>query len=167
MRLPCGCPDAVPDWNDRDVDLSHHAAHILPVPTLLHMPLSHGLYVQRQRHDIEQLELRETWPGLVLLQTGFFGGRIIALLESAESPSRHVQTLPAPFRVRGKLHAGGIGTVRNSVRALQSQLLDAGRMPKELYLAHLTCPQCSEQRGGDRILVLRRWVDSPRLRGRA
>jgi hypothetical protein len=78
-----------------------------------------------------------------------------------------VQTLPAAFQLRGKLHEGGIGTIRNSVRALQSQLLDAGRMPKELYLTHLTCPQCREQRGGDRILVLRRWIDSPRLRRRA
>jgi hypothetical protein len=43
------------------------------------------------------------------------------------------------------------------------QLLDSGRMPKEMYLAYLTCPACSEERGGDRILLLRRWRASGRL----
>ena len=38
-----------------------------------------------------------------------------------------------------------------------NSILDSGRMPKELYLCHLTCPHCSADRGGDRILVLRRW----------
>ncbi len=166
MRLPCGCPENWPDWHQQDQDLGGHAAHILPLPALLHMPLSYDLYVARQRHDLEQLELQETWPGLVLTTTGLLGGRLIALLHSAASPSRHVQNLPVNFQVRGYLHAGGIGTVRTAHRALQSHLFDLGRIPKETYLCHLTCPQCAEQRGGDQILLLRRWVASTTLEKR-
>ena len=166
MRLACGCPDAFPDWNGNDVDLSLHAAHILPITTFFHMPLSYATSLERQRNDIEHLELPELWPGFVLTQTNFMSGRIISLLGSAQSPSRHVIRLPAAFHLHGKLHPGGISTLRNSARELQSTLFDRGRMPKELFLAHLTCPRCAPQRDGEKILLLRRWVDSPRLKQR-
>jgi hypothetical protein len=163
MSLECGCPETYPDWDGRDVDLGAHPAHILPMPALFHMPLAYSLYVQRQRAEIEGLDLTESWPRVVFAQTGFFGGRIVALLESAQSPSRFVTCLPADFRVRAALHAGGIGTVRNTVRKIQSELLDSARMPKDLLLAHLTCERCQERRGGDKILVLRRFEASKRL----
>ena len=99
-----------------------------------------------------------------LTQTNFMSGRIISLLSSAQSPSRHVMCLPASFQARSLLHVGGISTLRNSVRELQSTLFDVGRMPKELFLAHLTCPRCAATRGGEKILLLRRWTDSARLK---
>lgn len=167
MSLACGCPDSFPEWDNRDIDLGAHPSHILPMPTLFHMPLSYGLYVQRQRAEIEELELVESWPRVVFSETGFLGGRIIALLESALSPSRHVQCLPAEFQVRAKLHHGGIGTVRNTIRQLQSELLDNGRMPKQLLMSHLTCDLCRSKRGGDKILVIRRFETSKRLRARS
>ena len=88
---------------------------------------------------------------------------MIRLLQDCESPSRHFQRLPADFQLHGLLHEGGIGTVRTSVRKQPEILLDSGRMPKEMYLSYLTCPRCSEKRGGDRILLLRRWRSSQRL----
>jgi hypothetical protein len=163
MSLACGCPETYPDWDGRDIDLGTHPAHILPMPTLLHMPLAYSLYVQRQRAEIDTLELIESWPHVVFTQTGFLGGRIIALLESAQSPSRFVTCLPAEFRVRARLHDGGIGTVRNTVRKVQSELLDGAYMPKDLLLAYLTCERCRDSRGGDKILVLRRFEASRRL----
>jgi hypothetical protein len=166
MILDCGCPGSYPDWHQRDVDLSHHAAHVLPIPTFLHMPLSYDLYRQRQQQEIEQLELRETWPGLALTCTGFFRGRLIRLLEHNESPSRRVVNLDSPMKLYGLLHDGGIGTISKAVRQQQMTLLDKGRMPKELYLAYLTCPRCAEQRGGEKILVLRRWKENARLASR-
>lgn len=166
MTRVCGCPEAFPNWDGKDIDLSLHPVHILPLPTLFHMPLSYTLYSARQYQEIEALELRETWPGLVFTQTGFFGGRLMRLLESAHTPSRHVSCLPATYWVRAKLHHGGIGTIRKSARELQSSLLDSGRMPKEMFLAHLTCPTCADQNGGDKILVLRHWTSSRTLKQR-
>lgn len=163
MMLECGCPGDYPDWHNQDVDLSHHAAHVLPITTFLHMPLSYELYRQRQQNEIEQLELHERWPGFALTRTGLLRGQLIRLLEDKTSPSRHFTRLPGTFQLQGFLHAGGIGTIRNSIRQQQMQLLDSGRMPKELYLSYLTCPRCSEQRGGERILLLRRWRPSTRL----
>lgn len=166
MRLACGCPETFPDWNGKDVDLSLHPAHILHVTTFFHMPLSYTAQLERQRDEIERLELSELWPGFILTQTHFLSGRIISLLNSAQSPSRHVMCLPAALQLHGKLHPGGIGTLRTSARELQSALFDAGRMPKELFLAHLTCPRCAASRGGEKILLLRRWMESPRLKQR-
>jgi hypothetical protein len=163
MMLECGCPGDYPDWHSQDVDLSHHAAHVLPIATFLHMPLSYELYKQRQQNEIEQLELSERWPGFTLTRTGVLRGKLIRLLQDKTSPSRHFTRLPADFQLQGYLHQGGIGTIRNAVRQQQMQLLDNGRMPKEIYLSYLTCPRCSEQRGGERILLLRRWQTSQRL----
>lgn len=163
MRLPCGCPDAWPAWDGTDVDLSLHPAHVLPFPTLFHMPLSYDLYRQKQRDELDQLELHERWPGLVFSETGFFGGRLIALLESADSPSRHVQCLPGSLRITVREHDGGVGTITPTVRKLQSDLLDRGRMPNQLWLAHLTCPKCQTDRGFEKILIARRWEPSTRL----
>ena len=161
--LECGCPAEYPDWHNQNIDLAHHAAHVLPIASFLHMPLSFELYRQRQQSEIEQLEIAERWPGFALTRTGWFRGRMIRLLQDCESPSRHFQRLPADFQLHGLLHEGGIGTVRTSVRKQQEILLDSGRMPKEMYLSYLTCPRCSEKRGGDRILLLRRWRSSQRL----
>lgn len=166
MILECGCPGSYPDWHDREVDLSHHAAHVLPIPTFLYMPLSYDLYRQRQQQEIEHLELQEVWPGFALTRSGLFRGRLIRLLQNSDSPSRHVTTLDSPLKIYGLLHEGGIGTVQRTVRQQQMTLLDKGRMPKELYLAHLTCPRCAEQRGGEKILVLRRWKENSRLAAR-
>lgn len=163
MILDCGCPGNYPDWQNQDIDLSHHAAHIFPIASFLHMPLSYELYRQRQQQEIEQLELHERWPGFTLTRTGLLRGRSIRLLENGESPSRHFSHLDGNFRCHAMLHHGGIGTIRTSVREQQMKLLDSGRMPKEIYLGYLTCPRCCEDRGGEKILLLRRWRTNQRL----
>jgi len=166
MTLECGCPESFPDWHEQDIDLGGTAAHILGIPTFLHMPLSYGIYAARQHQAVEQLELKERYPGLMLTKTGVLRGKIISLLEQGNSPSRFVQSLPLDFKLRGYLHPGGIGTIREAHRALQSTLFDLGRMPKEMYLCYLTCPRCADDRGGDKILVLRRWQASTILQRR-
>jgi hypothetical protein len=113
-----------------------------------------------------QLELEEEWPGLVLTRTGFLRGEIVRLLKSGNSPSRFVRNLEGSFNLRGYLHHGGIGTIKEGTRHLQMQLFDMGRMPKELYLCYLTCPICRDDKGGDKILLLRRWKESATLAGR-
>lgn len=163
MTLACGCPEEFPDWDNKNVALGGEAVLALPIPTFLHMPMGYEVYLGRVRHLITQLELEPRWPNFYLTRTGWMRGRILCLLTAADSPSRHVTRLPNPFQLRGKLHQGDIGTIKNSVREMQAELLDAGRMPKELYLSYLTCPLCQEQRGGAKILLLRRWEQSGRL----
>lgn len=163
MILDCGCPGDYPDWQDQDIDLAHQAAHTLPIASFFYMPLSYETYRQRQQQDIEQLELEELWPGFAMSRTGMFGGELIRLLKDSHSLSRRVTGLPAKFQLNVLTHEGGIGTVRSTVRQQQMTLLDSGRMPKEIYMAYLTCPRCAEQRGGERIMVLRRWEENPRL----
>ncbi len=164
MILDCGCPGDYPDWRGKDIDLAHQMAHTLPIASFLYMPLAYDTYRQRQQVDIEQLELEECWPGFALSRTGLFGGRLIRLLKDSRSPSRHVGSLPGKFQLNVQLHEGGIGTIRDTVRQQQMTLLDSGRMPKEIYMAYLTCPRCAEARGGERIMVLRRWEENPRLK---
>ncbi len=164
MILDCGCPGDYPDWQGQDIDLAHQAAHTLPIASFLYMPLAYDTYRQRQQVDIEQLELEECWPGFALSRTGLVGGQLIRLLKDSRSPSRHVGNLPGKFQLNVQLHEGGIGTIRDTVRQQQMTLLDSGRMPKEVYMAYLTCPRCAEERGGERIMVLRRWEENPRLK---
>ncbi len=164
--LPCGCPAAWPSWAGGDVDLGGQPVHVQPLRTLLWMPMGYQAFRMRQQRELELLELEEPWPGLTLVRMGPFRGQLLRLLREADSPSRRVQHLPAPFRLRARLHRGGMATLRQAVQALQRELLEAGRMPKELYLAHLSCPRCQEAKGGELILLLRRWEDSPRLRRR-
>lgn len=164
MNAPvCLCPSSYPDWHEKDVDVSGQPTHTMAMPTFLHMPMAYDTYVQKQQNDIEQLELQEQWPGLVLTKTGFVQGVLIRLLKTGDSPSRFVRYLSADFKLHGLLHLGGIGTIKQSVRQLQNRLFDMGRMPKEVYLCYLTCPICSERKGGDKILLLRRWQASPSL----
>lgn len=124
------------------------------------MPLGYEIYVHRQQRLLEQLHLRELWPGLVLTRTGLLRGSITRLLEDTPSLSRHVGYLPTPFQVRAHLHHGAVATIRQAVQVMQAQLLDGGCMPKELYLCYLTCPRCAPERGGEKILLLRHWQKS-------
>jgi len=166
MMLSCGCPEHFPDWDGKDVDLGGQFVHSLPIPTLMHMPLAYELYVKRQQQAIIHLQLQEQWPGMVLVRTGFFRGSITRLLENTRSPARHVHVLPRPFWVRAALHSGNLSTGRKLVQRIQMDIVDAGRRPKELYLSYLTCPHCGDQRGGEKILLLRRWEDSALLKKR-
>lgn len=166
MMLECGCPDHYPDWHNQDIDLAGHCAHVLPIPMLAHMPLQYDLYLRKQQQEVEQLELQERWPGFVLMATGAFRGKLIRLLENSDSPSRRVEHLPGPFLLRGRLHPGDVGTIRQPVHEMQIELLDKGRAPKELYICYLTCTHCYEKRGGHKTLLLRRYVESPTLKKR-
>jgi hypothetical protein len=166
MTLACGCPERFPEWDGQDVDLGGQMVHSLPIPTLLHMPLAFELYVKRQQQMIDGLQLKEQWPGLVLVQTGFLRGAVIRLLESVRSPAHHLRVLPRPFRVRAALHHGNLSTARKVIQQMQMALVDAGRRPRELYLSYLTCPHCSDERGGDKMLLLRRWEESATLKKR-
>lgn len=163
MTQQCPCPVSYPAWHERDMDLGGSPVHRLAIPAFLHMPLSYDIYAQRQQHDIEQLELEEKWPGFVMTRTGIIKGEILRLLKSSQSPSRFVTNLDGVFTVRGFLHNGGIGTIKESTRQLQMQIFDQGRMPKELYLSYLTCPVCRDAKGGDKILLIRRWQHSATL----
>lgn len=159
----CPCPKNFPDWHLQDINLGGHFTHAMSVPMFLHMPIGFEAYAERQRQTLERLGLKECWPGLLLTRSAAFRGRIIRLLEHAVCPARHLEFLPEPFHVRGYLHHGDIGSIAAGVKQIQNELLEAGRRPKELYLSYLTCPHCSDERGGDKILLLRRWVESPAL----
>lgn len=144
---------------------------MLPIPTFIHMPLAYEAYLARQQRLIESIGLEEQWPRLVLTRTGIFRGAILRLLKATDSPARRVEILPRPFNLRVVLHHGDIGTIRKTVQAMQMALVDAGKVPRELYLCYLTCPRCRDNRGGDKMLLLRRWQESPslvrHLRGRS
>lgn len=163
MTTECACPTDYPDWHEKDVDLGGTLVHTLKLPCFLFMPLSYELYVQKQSQALEQLELEEQWPGFVLTRTGFLRGEILRLLKPANSASRFVRTMDGKATFHGYLHNGGIGTIKESTRQLQNRLFDMGRMPKDMYLSYLTCPVCSEKKGGDKILLLRRWQESKTL----
>ena len=162
----CYCPETYPDWHLQDIDLSGLPNHTVKIAAFFFMPLAYDSYAQRQQLDIERLEIQEQWPGLILTRIKFLGGTIQRLLDSGEYPSRFIRYFNSPFHVHGYLHEGGIGTIKDAVRALQNRLFDQGRMPKELYLCYLTCPICSDRKGGDKILLLRRYTESKTLQKR-
>ncbi|MDH5732106.1 MAG: hypothetical protein OEZ58_24240 [Gammaproteobacteria bacterium] len=159
----CACPEVVPEWHGLDLDLSNQCVHDQSIPSFFHMPISYDLYRQKQAQNIEHLELKERWPGLVLTRTGLWGGQILRLLEAAESPSRQVRFLETPFYVSVFLHEGGIGTAPKAAQLQQLKMSERKLKPKELFLAHLTCPICSEAKGGDKILIIRRWMTKDSL----
>lgn len=163
MTLVCGCPERFPDWHGQDIDLGGQQVHRLTIPTLMHMPLAYEAYLARQQRLIEGIGVEEQWPGLVLTRTGALRGAIMRLLKRTDSPAPRIEILPRPFNVRAVLHHGDVGTMRKPVQEMQMALIDAGKMPKELYLCYLTCPKCAEQKSGDKILLLRRWQESPML----
>jgi len=166
MTKACGCPETYPDWHNQDVDLGGQCVHIMPISAFLHMPLAYDMYTKRQQQAIDQLQLREPWPGFTMTRTGMFRGRIMRLLETTESPSRHIEFLPSPFHLRGYLHRGSVRDIRLPLHDMSIALLEKGRLAKELYLCYLTCPQCRGEDQKDKILLLRRWLDSPRLQKR-
>lgn len=166
MRLECGCPASFPDWHQQDINLGAELVYVAPVPMFLHMPIGYELRVERQRQTLERLHLNERWPDLVLTRTGLLRGKLLRLLEPATSPAYGLMYLPAPFQVRGFLHHGSITDISRSVKIMQSELVNLGRRPLELYLSHLTCPRCAPLRGGDKILLLRHWAESPALQKR-
>ncbi len=163
MTLPCGCPESFPDWDDQDINLGGHLVHEQTAPMFLHMPIAFDLYRQRQMDDIATLELHETWPGLALTRSASFRGSIVRLLDDETCPARRVHRLPNPFRLRVALHHGDIGGMRPLLRNMQSRLISSGRKPLEVYLAYLTCPLCAEQRGGNKIMLLRHWTPSEKI----
>ena len=150
----------------QDIDLSGLPIHNMKIAAFLFMPLSYDSYARRQQQDIEQLEIQEMYPGLTLTRTKLWGGTIQRIIKSGESPSRFIGYFNSAFHLHGFLHQGGIGTIKESIRALQNRLFDQGRMPKELYLCYLTCPICSEEKGGDKILLLRHFTESKTLQNR-
>jgi len=166
MRLPCGCPSDYPDWDGRDVDLGAWLVHEISIPMFLHMPIGFEAYLLKQSRDIEQLRLTPRWPGFVLARSSMFRGSILCPLEEEDSPARNVHRLKNPFHIRATLFDGDVSQIRPEVRRLQSELLDEGRMPKELFLCYLTCPVCRDERGGNRLLILRQWEESAKLRRR-
>lgn len=166
MNAGCGCPAEFPAWDGEDVELGGMHVHTLPVPMFVHMPIAYGLYLERQQRLVENLDLKERWPGLVLTRTGFFRGSLTRLLHETQSPARHIWVLPKPFQVRAVLHHGNVSTSYKVIQRMQAELVDSGRAPKELYMCHLTCPLCSEAKGGEQILLLRRWEESAFLKKR-
>lgn len=166
MTLVCGCPEHFPAWDNEDIDLGGTLIHTLPIPMIMHMPLAYGLYTGRQGYMLGQLGLKERWPGLLLTRTGFFRGSITRLLENARSPARHLHVLPRPYWVYGVLHHGNLSTGHKVIQQMQAHIVDAGRRPRELYLGYLTCPKCAEQKGGEKILLLRHWEESAFLQRR-
>lgn len=166
-ELVCRCPETYPEeWVGKDIDFAGWCVHRFGIASFAHMPLAYEAYVDRQADNIRQLGLTEKWPGLVLTRTGWWGGEIIRFVEDAQSASRFVEYLAPPFDVNVALHEGGVGSITKTVQEQQRHIVDAGCRPKELYLAHLSCPVCAERKGGEKILAIRRWIASKALQAR-
>ncbi len=163
----CGCPETFPDWDDKDIDLGNHCVLSQSIPTFFHMPLSYNTYQKKQAVEIDNLELTEKWPGFIMTKMGMLRGRMMRPLEDSQSPGRHVEYLPCPFMIRGKLHPGDVGTVKTSLGEMQMKMVSDGLHPKELYLCYVTCPRCEEKKGGPKILLARRWLESSGLKRQA
>ena len=164
----CLCPTDWPDWDGRDVDLSNVWVHRQPLRTFFNMPIGYETFLERQQRDLAALGVEERWPGLVLSHMGWFKGHLLRpLVEHEEMPPHHrLEILPDPFVLRARFHRGNVSTIREPYLELQRELMEEGRMPKELYLVYLTCPLCVDAKGGDKIILLRRWVESERLKRR-
>ncbi|HHG90508.1 MAG TPA: hypothetical protein ENJ90_08530 [Devosia sp.] len=162
----CACPDTYPAWDGRDLDLGGTLVHTLPIPTFFHMPVGYESYLQRQQAVVEALELEEEWPRFILTRTGFFRGSVTRLLKVADSPARNIHVLPTPYNVHVVLHHGNVSTARRVLHEMQFALVEQGRVPKELYMSHLTCPRCSERKGGDKIMLIRRWEENATMKKR-
>lgn len=165
MTLPCGCPQHFPEeWGGQDIDLGGWLVHEQSAPMVLHFPIAFDLYRKRQVEDIARLGLTERWPGFALTRSAAFRGGHLRLLEDEDCAARRVHHLPSPFRLRVAMHRGDVGSVRPIIRNMQTELIEEGRMPREIYLAYLTCPVCAADRGGNRMMVLRRWTPSKKLK---
>jgi hypothetical protein len=165
--LVCRCPETYPeDWVGQDLDMSGSCVHRMGIASFMRMPISYESYLDRQTHNIHELGLTERWPGLAFMRTGWFGGENLRFIEPAQSPSRLVSYLAPPFNVSIKLHEGGIGTVTKTAQRQQSDIISARCRPKELFLAHLSCPVCADRKGGEKIMVMRRWLPSAQLKRR-
>lgn len=164
--LPCGCPSEYPHWHQEDIDLGAWLVHEQKAPMFLHMPLSYETWLFKQHQDIQRLELTERWPGFCLTRSALFKGKILCPLKEDHSPARGTYRLSNPFYLRAEIFEGDIANIKDSVRRMQSSLLDEGKLPKELYLSYLTCPNCQEERGGNKIMLLRHWVESAKLKKR-
>jgi len=132
----------------------------------MHMPIGYEAYLVRQKEDIERLELTEKWPGFNLTRTGAFRGQMLCPLIEENSPARNISVLKNPFNLRLHLLRGDVSEIKTQVRKMQSELLDEGLMPKELYMSYLTCPLCEEKQGGKRLFLARRWIKNPKLKER-
>lgn len=167
MTYPCGCPRTYPEeWDGQDIDLGGSLVHEQSAPMFLHFPIAYDLYRHRQIEDIARLGLIERWPGFALTLSAAFRGKHLRLLEDDHSPARRLRYLPSPFRLRVAMHKGDIGSVKPVIQKMQTELINAGCMPHEIYLAYLTCPLCSGERGGNKMMVLRRWKPSKKLKAR-
>ncbi|MDQ6991960.1 MAG: hypothetical protein Q9M31_00665 [Mariprofundus sp.] len=166
MRLECGCPSEYPQWDNQDIDLGSTLVHEQRAAMFMHMPIGFEACLDRQHQDIKTLELHEQWPGFVLTQSAMFKGKILALLSENNSLARKTYNLKNPYMVRAKLFKGNIREIKNTIRQMQSELFDEGRMPKALYLSYLTCPRCQETRGGTQIMLVRHWLKSTKLEQR-
>ena len=166
MRMECGCPSEFPDWHGKDIDLGATLVHEQHSAMFFHMPIGFEACLDRQQHDIEKLELHEQWPGFVLAESAMFRGRILALLTENNSPARKTYRLKNPYMLRVQLFKGNLKDIKTVIRQVQSELFDEGRMPKNLFLSYLTCPRCQAERGGTQIMLLRHWVNSPKLTAR-
>jgi len=166
MILDCGCPGEYPDWDGEDIDLGGWLVHEQPAPMFLHMPLAFNLYRHRQNENILRLELKERWPGFTLTRSAAFRGSHLRLLEDEDCPAQRVHHLRSPFWVRVGVHHGDVGNIRPLISRMQTDLVQNACLPKELYLAYLTCPICAPERGGHKVMVLRRWVPSKKLKAR-
>jgi len=159
----CPCPEEYPDWHGKSVNLGGYCIHEMKISSVFHMPVAYDMYVSKQAVNIQELGLKERWPGLILTKTGMFSGKIIRLVEDAQSPSRLVKYIAGDFLLMAQMHGGGIGTVPKAAHKMQIAMVEKGCMPKELYLVHLTCDECWERKGGDKILMLRRYVANERV----
>jgi len=164
--LACGCPSKYPSWNHEDVDIGAWLVHEQKAPMFLHMPIGYEAWLDRQHKDIKRLELNEKWPGFCLTRSALFRGKILCPLQEEHSLARNTYRLSNPYYLRVQVFNGDIGGIKDTVRSMQSSLLDEAKLPKELYLSYLTCPQCQGERGGNKIMLLRHWVESPKLKER-
>ncbi len=165
-RLPCGCPSDFPDWDGKDINLGGELVHSQKLRMFMHMPVGFEARLDMQLKDMQRLDLHARWPGFVFSRSAMFRSQLLCLLADEDSPARNVMRLPRPFHLRVSLFHGDVADVRQEVSRMQSSLLDEAKMPKELYLAYLTCPRCQDERGGMQVMLLRRWCDHPRLRQR-
>jgi len=161
--VQCPCPEEYPDWDGKSINLGGHCIHEMKISCYFHMPVAYDMYVSKQAENLHMLDLTEKWPGLILTKTGMIGGKIIRLIEDVQSPSRLVKYIPGDFHVMVQMHRGGIGTVSKAAHKMQIAMVEKGCMPKELYLVHLTCDECWERKGGDKILILRRYTANARI----
>ncbi len=139
-------------WDGKVHDFSDKSFYVKPVKYFFQAPMNVDAAMAEAADEIDKKGYMVEEPMMVLELPGRFSGALLIAIYPPDSVDPSVHPLPRT-NIYSKVYHRKEAKIQPGVKGFVKELEKSGKKVQDLYLWHISCPQCGASQGYKTVIL--------------